>query len=150
MNLIDLFNARYDYACLSRGVYFGVDDPRRATHSLVCTSWNSDHKLSPNLKKRIRELKTRPTGYALAVCAVPLRRRAVPTLFKFRRAIPGDLMPIYEKHGSLTGKRRTLHDIAGALKHPRDLRRKILSMGNAKCDALYLQLCRANHNARRK
>lgn len=148
MILTQLFNKGYDYARRTPDGDFIGADQRTATHQLQCTHWNSDGALPKNFKQRLRALKTRPDGFALSVCAVPIngpRRR--PTAHKFKCHLTGDKVPVYEVNGSIEGKRAVLSCMADAHRTPTRMRRLIRHLSNAKCDALYLQFVRANRTA---
>ena len=150
MILITLFNRGYDYARRTADGDFAGSPQKGATHTLQCTHWNSDASLPTNFKQRLRALKTRPDGFALSVCAVPIRGfRPRPTTHKFKFRLEGDNIPVYETQGPLDGKRAVLSFIASAHKTPTRMRRIIRHLSSAKCDALYLQFCHANRVARK-
>src|SRR3954463_14302871 len=77
LQLIPLFNQGFDFARYDRAAdrYYGVTNKKKATHRLHCTRWNPNLHYIEDVKRRIRAEKTRPTGWALAVCATPLHRR---------------------------------------------------------------------------
>lgn len=150
MILITLFNKGYDHARRTADGSFVGSPEKGATHTLQCTHWNSDSSLPTNFKQRLRAIKTRPSGFALSVCAVPIKGfRHRPTAHKFKFRIAGENIPVYETQGSLEGKRAVLSFIAAAHKTPTRMRRLIRNLPNAKCDALYLQFCHANRAARK-
>lgn len=144
--LIVLFNRLVDYVRYD-GVTATPCDRRMATHQLVCTRWNGLFETSD--KKRVRERKTRPDGYALAVCARPLKRRRTPvTTIRIRR--PLRVLPHYDYRGSIGGKRRVLSSIAAGAATPYKLRKHIRTLPSAKLDSLYRHLLNANAKALRR
>jgi hypothetical protein len=151
MQLIQLFNQGYDYARrLSDGGFTGSPE-KGATHQLQCTHWNSDGALPKNFKQRLRAMKTRPSGFALSVCAVPLKGpRLRPTKHKFKRHLTGAEVPVYETTGGVEGKRAVLSCMARAHRTPTTMIRLIRHLSGSNCDALYLQFLRANRAALKK
>lgn len=154
LQLIPLFNAGYDFARLDRltGRYVGCTVKKKATHRLHCTRWNPNLKCIPNVKKRLREERTRPAGWALSVCATPLRRKQdrKPGIRLKRPILPADQRLVYKRSGTLEGKRAVLIAMTKTHAHPTKMRKLIKTLGNAKCDTMYRTLRIANKVARRR
>lgn len=148
---VTLFNQGVDFVRYlpDKGILIAMpngDNPR-STHELVCTAWNRGVSTN-NLVKRRRDKLTRPKGFALSVCAVPLRRREPPSPHKL--AIPFGDLPVYDRKGTLSGKRAVLRSMVQNHKTPTKMVRLINTLPNVKLDALYRSLLRANRRLRRK
>ena len=150
MNLIDIFNRGWEFACTVRGKYVGCME-QNATHRLVCTEWNKPLK-TKDPRAAIRDAKTRPSGVALSVCAIPLRGPRIGTAsFRIRKPMPAELWPVYEARGSLHGKRRLLIWLAReTVRKPAPLVRRIKTLSSDKCDALYRTFVHQNRKFRKK
>jgi len=148
LQLIPLFNAGFDYARKVDGEYVGANK-KYATHVLCCTRWNTEIRFS-DPKKRLRASRQRPVGYALAVAAIPLRRRKHRTTLKLKKPVQNPERILYIKRGPLAGKRQILIAMTRTHATPEKMRRMILKMSNAKCDALYRSILTANKVVRRK
>lgn len=151
--LIALFNEGHDFARKEKdGSFVGVPKGN-ATHKLYCTKWNPNIPHIENVKLRLRAEKTRPDGYALAVCAMPLHRRKEPKHLsqKLRAPIaPKGNMPVFNKHGSLNGQRSVLSAMVATHKTPTKMRRLIKTLSADKCYRLYRVLRRASQRAARR
>lgn len=143
--LVALFNAGYDYA-VRQGDTWVAHPKEHATHSLICTAWNTMPKGSS--RQALRDRKTLPDGYALSVCAVPLKPLSDRT--SVRLAKPIAELPVYERRGTLAGKRAVLSVMVESHGTPTKMRRLIAKLGNEHCDRLYKSLLRANRRARRR
>lgn len=144
-----LFNEGVDF--IRYNVKSGLLSPCKsevgATHTLVCTRWNSGSTASNPIKRR-RENKTKPRGHALSVCAVPLRRVEKPSPHKLKKPIVDS--PVYKRSGSLAGKRAVLAHMVQSHATPSKMVKQINSLPHVKLDALYRSLLRANRRLRRK
>jgi hypothetical protein len=144
--LIALFNDGHDY---SRKLKDGSYEPvpkSKATHKLHCTRWNPNLEHIPDVKSRLRAERTRPDGWALSVCATPLRRReGPPPRQKFKSPIK--LMPVYDRQGSLAGQRQVLSAMVETHRTPEKMRRIIRKLSSEKCYQLYRVLRRASQRA---
>lgn len=157
LQLIRLFNEGYDYAVkisheswILYPEYSGASRPDLATHRLVCTRWNSFPPRGTDIKKAIRMVKTRPQGYALAVAAIPLRKRPRLVLsHHLKHGLPTLDVPVYKRTGTLEGRRRVLLYMTSARfhAHPGRMKKLIRSLSGERCNALHLTLLRANKQA---
>lgn len=150
--LILLFNRGFDFARKVEETYHGCSDRKRATHKLVCTKWNTPCG-SKDVRTRLRADKTRPGGWALSVCAVPLKRRAKSETIRLKRPIPPEeakTVPLYRQQGSLEGKRRVLVFMAKNHRTPTKMARMIRRLSSAECDRWYRNLRRAEQRAGRR
>lgn len=154
LQLIPLFNQGFDFARHDRATdrWYGATNKKKATHRLHCTKWNPNLHYIENIKHRLRAEKTRPTGWALAVCATPLHRRKdrKPSVRLQRPILSADMGTVYRKDGSLEGKRQVLIAMTKTHAHPVKMRKLINKMPSAKLDALYRTLRIANKVARRR
>ena len=147
MRLIQLFNQGHDFAKLYSSLGYGETwegqmSAKGATHRLVCTAWNKPLK-SKNLKLVLRDEKTRPTGFATSVCAVPLKGpHKVVGHFKLKRRADRSSWPIYVAKDSLAGKRHVLKVILHDCRHRGKALSRLRRMGHAECDRLYRTLRR--------
>lgn len=72
VSLLDLYNHKMvDFVKLVKGDYVPCAEDK-ATHRLVPTRWNTPPRPSSNIIKTMREEKTAPRLFALAVVAKPL------------------------------------------------------------------------------
>lgn len=117
------------------------------THQLVCTHWNSPSR-AKNIRTRRRENLTRPTGFALSVCAVPLTRRLRTSPQRLQAPIGPKV--VYDIHGPLEGKRSVLRGMVQTHVTPVKMQRLINKLPHAKLDALYRSLLHADKAAVRK
>jgi len=149
--LIPLFNEGFDFVRKDKltGRYYGCNK-KMATHFLRCTRWNPNVPFLPNVKHRLRLERTRPSGYALAVCAIPLRRRTIRPKANLRLRFPVVDSWVYRKAGTLDGKRSVLIAMSRGHPTPMKMRKHILHLSSAKCDILYQDLRRANKVARKR
>lgn len=151
LNLIALFQDGWDYARWDRddGIYYGAER-LKATHRLICTRWNTFPQKGTDVKKAIRMVKTRPEGYALAVAAIPLRKRPKRRLsHRLKHGLPTLDVPVYKRHGTLEGRRRVLIYMTSARfhAHPGKMKKLIRSLSGERCNALHQTLLRANKQA---
>ena len=86
----------------------------------------------------------------MSVLAVPLHRRKEPRKLSQRLQAPIDLMPVFNKHGSLAGQRAVLSAMVATHKHPTAMRRKIKTLGKDKCYLLYRVLRKASQRAAKR
>lgn len=150
--LILLFNRGFDFARKAGESYHGCPNAKRATHRLICTKWNTASG-SKDVRTRIRANKTRPGGWALSVCAVPLKRRAKPETVRLKRPVPPEevkVLPVYRQQGTLEGKRRVLIHMARNHRTPTKMARMIRRLSSAECDRWYRNLRRAEQRAGRR
>lgn len=154
LQLIPLFNSGYDYARYDRALerYYGVTNKKKASHRLHCTKWNPNLHYILDVRKRIRAEKTRPSGWALSVCATPIKRRTPrkPSVRLQRPIADVHDRLIYHKAGSLEGKRAVLVAMTKTHRTPTKMARLIKKMGTEKLDRLYRTLRLANKVARRR
>lgn len=139
-NLVRLFNDGFDYARLTEsGVFIPCSLKRTATHALHATRWNVMERTG-DWRKLYRDYRTRPDGYALSVCATPLRRRVAPRPY----TIPLDVLlsaPGYRASASLEAKRTILESLARCAiprRQRRVLRERIRKADGKTCDRLWL------------
>ena len=149
MTLVELYNRGYEYARQVDDGYVG-STRKGATHALACTSWVSNKTLSTDVRKAIREAKTRPVGPALSVCAIPLKKpRKRVCHHKFKRHLTSKAMLAYAPHGGLFGKRSVLVELARlAHRAPVKMKKIIKRLSSSQCDALYRQFLLANAHHR--
>jgi hypothetical protein len=152
-SLIQLFNAGNDFA-RKVGDSYQASPEARATHKLICTRWAPSVLAIKDVRKRLREMRTRPAGWALSVCAVPLRRRVEEPRGKdpirLKHPIQPEDMPVYKRAAPLAGKRAVLRFLVKHHATPTKMRKLINTLPSEACDRLYRQLLRANRRARRK
>jgi hypothetical protein len=148
---VTLFNRGVDSVRYlpEKGILIEMPDAEnpRATHRLVCTAWNGGIS-TDNLVKRRRHKLTRPKGFALSVCAEPLRRHEAPSPHKL--VLPLMDTPCYSVKGSIRGKRAVLCAMVQSHATPRKMEKLIGTLPNEKLDALYRSLLRADRRLRRK
>lgn len=142
--LVRMFNDHVDWVRYD-GNHISPTTREQASHRLVCTRWNTDRELPSHTRKRIRAMKTRPKGYALAVCAVPVKARREDGTLKLVLPLPH--LPLYSTRGSLAGKRKVLSWMVTNAPTPHKLRKLIRTLPNAKCDSMYRNLLRAHRRA---
>lgn len=142
--LVALFNEHVDWVRYD-GNLITPTSRDKATHRLVCTRWNTDRELPTHEKKRIRAKKTRPNGYALAVCAEPVKARREDATLKLVLPLPH--LPLYRVKGTLAGKRKVLSWMVTNAPTPHKLRKLIRTLPNEKCDSMYRNLLRAHRRA---
>lgn len=148
--LLRLFNNRVDYVRYDGNVAKPCDKAK-ATHRLVATSWNNDSAVARQERaKRTQAKRILPVGYALSVCAVPLRELRDASTLRLRQPFNRAEMPVYEAAGSLPGKRKVLLWLATYADNAAKLRKQIKELPAAKCDSLYRNLLRANRRARKR
>jgi len=148
--LIRLFNQQVDWVRqLLDGTYVPCQ-MKQATHRLVCTRWNSRSTFPTDQRKLLRELKTRPVGYALSVCAMPLHAPRASRIRLLAKPIDLDAMPTYEIAGTIGGKRAVLRWLLRFCRETRALRRRIRTSSSRQLDALYFSLLHANRDVTAK
>lgn len=120
--------------------YEPVDNPKKATHYLRPTSWNEEKNYKPNSSGKIVMMD----GYATSVCAEPIVIRYKQTTLKIRARWPkGKNAPVYNKNGSVQGKRRVLMQLAELLRLIIKEKKKISKYTDKECDILYAKMVRA-------
>lgn len=127
------------------GTYTPVDWPKQATHQLIPTSWNNPKDYRPN-KSGHRQM---PDGFALSVCAVPLKRKTVMRgmMVKVSRRLPEPkARPAYLVAGELDGKKNVLRWMIEAM-GAKVKKTYLKNAGHAQCDSLYRSLLDAHARA---
>lgn len=157
--LVKLFNDGFDFAVKRYDVltkleqFSGVARKEHATHRLTCSRWNVPPPTEQNKRHQLREehiWRRREGAYALSVLAVPLHRRKEPKQLSQKLKAPIDVMPVFNRHGSLGGMRAVLGAMVATHKHPTAMRRKIKTLGKDKCYLLYRVLRKASQRAAKR
>jgi len=143
-SLIHLFNVEHvDFVRKNGDDYDPVEWPKFATHSLRPTRWNTDKEHKPNSRGKL----VKPDGYALSVCAEPMKIRFHRTTLKVKRRFPDGktaAAPVYKKAAPVESKRSVLAFLVDYMGAPAKFRRLLRRFNDADCDKLYNNLIRAS------
>lgn len=141
-NLIQLYNSHVDFVRKHGDYdYRAVEWPKFATHRLVATRWNKKEEFRPNSKGKI----VQPDGYALSVCATPIRINFKRTTLKIKHRFPkGRFAPIYYAKGTLESKKKVLRQYVMLMGVPKRYLRAIKFFDEEDCDTFYRNLIRAS------
>lgn len=155
--LVKLFNDGFDYASRKYdkpdAEFVGVAKKEHATHRLTCSKWNAPPPTEQNKRHQLREehiWRRRMGDYALSVLAVPLHRRKEPKQLSQKLKAPIDVMPVFNRNGTIGGMRAVLSAMVATHKHPTAMRRKIKTLGKDKLYLLYRVLRKASQRAAKK
>lgn len=139
--LLTLYNVHFvDFVRLVNGVYQPVLLPKHATHQLRPTRWNT-----PGFVPSRHEHLWKPAGqgYALAVCAEPLVIRPRKTKLKAAKRLSKKVSS-YLAAATLAGKRAVLKEMLQRMKVTNRKQLHKQATTDKLCDALYVQLRRAD------
>ena len=144
-SLLEMFNVQFiDFVHKNKdGTFTPVEWPRYATHELVPTAWNKPVEVKGKNGKRTKETVHRvEVQFALAVCAVPLRRKEIPANLRVRKRVKLAMHP-YRKDASDSAKRKIIEGMARAAKTPAAFWRQLKTLDGPALDKAYLRLCTA-------